>query len=180
MKLTISNNLESLEEDVKQFQELLGSEPEISSAFSGVLNKINEVIGKCNKLMLSDSLGKNPIQEIRNELASIRLNVRKCSSLFEKKISISVEAYRSALGVQKEAFEKLIESEQKIAHPHAYESLQRFYKITRLKDLSQDISEKLMDLSSEIEHQNLQQEETPPIGHFDLESNVPPPPSLSP
>jgi hypothetical protein len=180
MKLTISSSLKSLENDVNQFQEHLGSEPEISSAFSVALNNINKVIGKCYKPMLNDDLGNNSIQEIRNELASLRLDVRKCMSLFETKLSTCVDAYRSALGDQKEAFEKLSESEQKIAHPDGYKALQRFYKINLLKDMSQEISDKLMDLSSEIEHQSLQEEETPPIEHFDLESNVPPPSSLSP
>ncbi|SEB51063.1 hypothetical protein [Paenibacillus sp. GP183] len=180
MIITISNKLKSLENDVNQIQEYLRSEPEISYAYSSTLININEVIGKCYKPMLNDDLGNKHIQEIRNEFALLRLEIRKSMSLLESKLRSSVDAYRSALGDQKEAFEKLSESEQKNAHPDGYNALQRFHKINLLKDKSQEISEKLMDLSSEIEHQSLQEEETPPIEHFDLKSNVPSPSSLSP
>ncbi|NHN34200.1 hypothetical protein [Paenibacillus agricola] len=176
MKMNLSKNLISLDEDITEFQTHLLNELEISSAFTGVLNNISEIVRACN----TDDFGKNRIHEIRNELAQLRLKLRKCCSLFDKDISISVEAYRSALVDQKDAFEKLADSEQKIAHPQAYDALQRFRKLTILKDMSQKISDGIMDLSSEIEHQHLQQIEFPPIGHYELESNAPSTSSLSP
>jgi hypothetical protein len=178
MKMNLSNNLTSLDGDVTEFKTHLLSEPEVSSAYSVVLNNISEIVRACNTM--EDGFEKNKVHEIRNELAQLRLNVRKCSSLFDKDINISVEAYRSALGDQKDAFEKLNDLEQKIAHPQAYDALQRFRKLTILKDMSQKISDGIMDLSSEIEHQHLQQVEFPPSGHYDLESNAPSTSSLSP
>ncbi|WP_248926044.1 hypothetical protein [Paenibacillus hamazuiensis] len=180
MEITESTSLERLESAVEQFEGLASDEPEISAAYSEVMEQLHRAVSQCHDLTADTDHNEEDISEIRKNLASVRQKVRDCHPALEKAKTDCAEEYRAILGEQKDAFEKLAESEQQTSNPKAYAALQTFYKLTRLEELASEISAELMDLSGDLEHQKLQQHDTPPIGHYDAESSDPAQPSLSP
>ncbi|WP_426446507.1 hypothetical protein ACP26L_22390 [Paenibacillus sp. S-38] len=120
------------------------------------------------------------VMELRQSLAELREELRPCGQDVEVKREECLKEYRSALGEDKEAFEKLSEAEQQGSRPLAYRYKQDYRTLKDLSEILSLLSADLMNLSDQVEHHFLHSHPAPEIGDYEYRDNVPEPGSLSP
>jgi chromosome segregation ATPase len=169
--------MERLQVAVKLCDIIASSVPQVSPAISGVRQRLELLLDADSSQLPVD---KKQTSELREKVADIRHEIHQCSQALDSLKSPCAESYRSLLGAEKEHFESLDDSEQQRVNPPAYASKQAFHSISRLEDVFSLISADLMNLNGELEHRTLNNQKIPDVGHYEVQDNVPAPPSLSP
>ncbi|MCZ8521278.1 MULTISPECIES: hypothetical protein [Paenibacillus] len=123
---------------------------------------------------------RGEVMSLRQSLAGLRTELRPCIGEVEAKLEEVLNEYRTALGGDKEAFEKLSEEEQAGSRPLAYGFKQDYRTLKDLSEVLSLISADLMNLSDRVEHRFLHSHPASETGEYEYRDNVPPPPSLSP
>ncbi|AFC31522.1 hypothetical protein PM3016_4784 [Paenibacillus mucilaginosus 3016] len=123
---------------------------------------------------------RSEVMALRQSLADLRVELRPCIQDVEAKLEESLKEYRSALGGDKEAFEKLSEAEQEGSRPLAYRFKKDYRTLKDLSELLSLLSADLMNLSDRVEHHFLHSHPAPEIGDYEYRDNVPAPGSISP
>jgi chromosome segregation ATPase len=101
------------------------------------------------------------IRNVRNQIAHLRQSLPPAARDLELVRTEWADRYRQQLGDGKDEFEKLSEQLQQQQSPEAYRWKHNFEEVTDVMDAVNRLNGQLMDLSSQLEHENA--ETKPPI-----------------
>lgn len=143
-----------------------------SDTFLDLAQRLQGLIFRCQDL--------NIAEQPREEITSIRQTVNEMINEIDQLQGEVAGHYRNILGSQKDSFEKLSASEQQTSNPEAFHFKEMFHTAAKLGEQIRVFNGELMNVSGQLEHEQLEHMRTPPVHHVEDHSQVPAPPTLSP
>src|SRR4051812_20718103 len=111
MDLTMQRIMERINTGVKLSDLIASSVNETTSAISGVRQRLELLLTQYSDASILPE-EEEQVSRLRSSIATLRNEIRECGQVLEPMKSQCAEDYRSYIGKEKDAFERLTDTEQ--------------------------------------------------------------------